>query len=154
MPFTSFTTLAAFLWLHSRAFTSFLNCRTPNCSQLLRCSLTSAEYSRIITSSTSCWCWVGCTPGWGLTSGLPGHTLLAPTEPAVDQHLQVPLCGAAFQPLLSQFLLVPSTALSQMQNPVFGLNFMLALHDSRDKPWTPTFYHSFPRNPPTHNCSQ
>lgn len=31
-----------------------------------------------------------------------------------------------------------------------GLNFMTALQDFRGKPWTPTFFHTFPRNSHTH----
>ena len=47
--------------------------------------------------------------------------LLTPDEPPVNRHPQTPSCGAALQPLLSQFILVPNVTPSQVQNPAFGL---------------------------------
>lgn len=46
-------------------------------------------------------------------------TLLAPFEPPVSWHPQTLFRGAALQPLLSKFILVPSNILSQVQNLVF-----------------------------------
>ena len=74
--------------------------------------------------------WSSSPTTWPL-SGWPevkayywGHyqsTLLNSIEPVVNQHLQIPFCRAALQPLLSRFVLVPGVTPTQMQNLAFGL---------------------------------
>lgn len=49
------------------------------------------------------------------------ETLMAPTEPAVDQHPQIPFCNLLSSYSFSQFTLVPGVTTSQVQNPFFGL---------------------------------
>jgi len=51
MPCSSATSFVALLWTHSRAFTSFLTCGVPNCTENSRQGCTNAVYNRIITSS-------------------------------------------------------------------------------------------------------
>ncbi|GAB0208543.1 macrophage immunometabolism regulator [Grus japonensis] len=65
----------------------------------------------------------------GLPSWLPGHTLLTPTEPAANQHPQIPFCRAALQPLLSQSMLVSGITPSQVLNLAFVLVKFHAIDD-------------------------
>ncbi|KAK4819936.1 hypothetical protein QYF61_015557 [Mycteria americana] len=55
--------------------------------------------------------------------GLLGHlgTLLAHIQPAVDQHPQVLLCQAAFQPLFSKPVALHGVVVTQVQDPALGL---------------------------------
>ncbi|KAK4826818.1 hypothetical protein QYF61_011626 [Mycteria americana] len=107
MPSSPFTGFVALLWLLSRTFTSFLNGGAQNCSQ----------YSRMITSFDR----LDVVRPLGCQG-----TLLTPTDPAVDQHPQIPFCRASLQPLLSQFILVFT-----VQNPAF---FLVKFHAVDDCP--------------------
>ncbi|KAK4826939.1 hypothetical protein QYF61_012788 [Mycteria americana] len=55
--------------------------------------------------------------------GLLGHlgTLLAHVQPAIDQHSQVLLCQAAFQPLFPKPVPLHGVAVAQVQDPALGL---------------------------------
>ena len=50
MPSNTFTSFVAFLWMHSRTFTSFLICGAQNRTQYSRWGSTNAEYRGIIPS--------------------------------------------------------------------------------------------------------
>ncbi|KAK4819252.1 hypothetical protein QYF61_000463 [Mycteria americana] len=54
--------------------------------------------------------------------GFLGHlgTLLAHIQPAVDQHTQVLLCWAAFQPLFPKPVALHGVAVAQVQDPALG----------------------------------
>jgi len=70
-PFTSFVVL---LWMHSRTFTTLLDCGAQNCTRYSRWCHTNTEHSRINHLLTGWLCCVLYTPGCSLPSWLPGHT--------------------------------------------------------------------------------
>lgn len=87
------THLVPIFWVYLKTFTSFLTCGAQNCSQCSREGSASAENSRIMG-----WLPVPC-----LMQLLVGFALVAHTEPAANQHPQVPFCSLFF----SQFIFVP-----------------------------------------------
>jgi len=82
---------------------SFLHCWAQNCTEYSRWGCTSAKYSRIIISSDH-------------------HVIPYSTH-------WTPFCRAAFQLLLSQFIIVSSGTPSQVQNPAFVLVKFHAIED-------------------------
>ena len=73
MPSSPSTSFVAFLWMHSRTFTSLnqgaQNCR--QCSRWDRTMLNTEGWSPLLTVWPCCvWCTLGCR---GLPSWLPGH---------------------------------------------------------------------------------
>jgi len=121
MPSRLLTSFVALLWTHSRTFSHHSQIVGPRTAHRAQ-----GEPTPTLTQwDNPLFRPAGCAVSDATQGGVcpPGcqATGLAPVEPAAGQHHQVPFCRAALQPLLSQFILVPSTTLPQVQNAVLGL---------------------------------
>ena len=117
MPSSPFTSFVALVWTHSRTFTSFLNSGAQTCTSCSRWGLPSPQCRGTIPSPVwlavlslmhprVVWFALRAARAWSWLL----WSLLMTSTPR-------PLSAG----LLSQFILVPSITLSQVQNLAFGL---------------------------------